>query len=55
MLQAESLLEVGWLLYSTHDMDHGTLADEMSDILGFNLGLGWKVIDIGVQGKIPEL
>jgi hypothetical protein len=54
MLQAESSSEVGWLLYSTRDMDHGALADEMSDILGFNLGLRWKVIDIGVRGTIPE-
>jgi hypothetical protein len=54
MLQAESSSEIGWLLYSTRDMDQGALADEMSDILGFNLGLRWKVIDIGVRGKIPE-
>jgi hypothetical protein len=54
MLQAESSSEVGWLLYSTRDMDHGALADEMSDILGFQLGLRWKVIDIGVRGQIPE-
>jgi hypothetical protein len=54
MLQAKSSSEVGWLLYSTRDMDHGALADEMSDILGFNLGLRWKVIDIGVRGKIPD-
>jgi uncharacterized membrane protein len=26
----------------------------MSDILGFNLGLCWKVIDIGIWGKIPD-
>jgi hypothetical protein len=54
MLQAESSSEIGWLLYSTRDMDHGALADEMSDILGFNLGLRWKVIDIGVRGRIPD-
>jgi hypothetical protein len=54
MLQAESSSEVGWLLYSTRDLDQGALADEMSDILGFNLGLRWKVIDIGVRGKIPD-
>jgi hypothetical protein len=54
MLQAESSSEVGWLLYSTRDMDHGALADEMSEILGFNLGLRWKVIDIGVRGRIPD-
>jgi hypothetical protein len=54
MLQAESSSEIGWLLYSTRDMDQGALADEMSDILGFNLGLRWKVIDIGVRGQIPD-
>lgn len=54
MLQAESSSEIGWLLYSTRDMDQGALADEMSEILGFNLGLRWKVIDIGVRGKIPD-
>ena len=54
MLQCESATEVGWFLYSTRAMDAGALADEISDALGFQLGLRWKVINIGIQGKVPE-
>ena len=53
MLQVESASDIGWLLYSTREMDAGALADEISDILGMQIGLSWKVIDMGVRGKIP--
>ena len=46
--------EVGWLLYSTREMDTGALADEIEDILGFPVGLKWKVIDTGVRGRMNE-
>ena len=35
-------------------MDAGALADEIEDILGFPVGLKWKVIDIGIRGKLNE-
>jgi len=54
MLQTETSAEIGWLLYSTREMDAGALADEMADILGMQVGLRWKTIDIGLKGKIPD-
>ena len=54
MLQVEEGTEVGWLLYSTREMDAGALADEIEDILGFPVGLKWKVIDTGVRGRMNE-
>ena len=52
MLQVEESAEIGWLLYSTREMDAGALADEMSDILGMQVGLCWKVIDTVNKGKL---
>ena len=54
MLQAEDSVEVGWLLYTTREMDAGAMADELADLVGIKVGLRWKVIDIGVKGKIPD-
>ena len=53
MLQAEDSSEIGWLLYTTREMDAGAMADEITDLVGVKVGLRWKVIDIGVKGKIP--
>ena len=47
MLQAEDSTELGWLLYSTREMDTGALADEITDTIGINVGLRWKVISNG--------
>ena len=47
MLQAEDAVEIGWLLYSTREMDAGALADEVIDAIGCNIGLRWKVISTG--------
>ena len=54
MLQAESSTEIGWLLYSTREMDTGALADEIADELGLNIGLRWKVIATGGKGKLSN-
>ena len=54
MLQAEDSSEIGWLLYTTREMDAGAMADEIADLVGIRVGLRWKVIDIGVKGKIPD-
>ena len=54
MLQAEDSSEIGWLLYTTREMDAGAMADEIADLVGVQVGLRWKVIDIGVKGKIPD-
>ena len=47
MLQAEDSTELGWLLYSTREMDAGALADEISDTICINVGLRWRVISNG--------
>jgi hypothetical protein len=54
MLQVEDSSEIGWLLYSTKEMDAGALADEIEDLVGVKIGLRWKVIDVGAKGKLPE-
>lgn len=50
ILQAEDPTEVGFLLYSTREMDAGALADEISAAVGFPVGLRWKIIDSGKKG-----
>lgn len=54
MLQVESVVDVGWLLYSLRCMDAGALAEELYDNYGIEIGLRWKVIDQGLKGKIPS-
>ena len=54
MLQVEDGIEIGWLLYSTKEKDAGALADVIEDVLGFFVGLKWKVIDIGMRGEISK-
>jgi hypothetical protein len=39
ILQVENSSEIGWLLYSTKDMDAGALVDEIADIIGLQVGL----------------
>ena len=54
MLQEENCSKIGWLLWSARNMDAGALADELSEMIGFNVGLRWKTIDTGARGKIPS-
>jgi hypothetical protein len=54
MLQVEDSVEIGWLLYSTKEMDAGALVDEIGDLIGLKIGLRWKIIDVGAKGKLPE-
>ena len=49
MLQVEDSSEIGWLLYSTREMDAGALADEIADMIGINVGLRWKTISTGAK------
>ena len=49
MLQAEDGTDIGWLLYSTREMDAGALADELSNIIGINVGLQYKGINTGTK------
>jgi hypothetical protein len=54
MLQVEDSTEIGWFLYSTKEMDSGALVDEIEDLMGLQVGLRWKIIDVGAKGKLPE-
>jgi hypothetical protein len=54
MLQVENSSEIGWLLYSTKAMDAGALVDEIAELVGIQVGLRWKIIDVGAKGKLPE-
>ena len=49
MLQVEDSAEVGWLLYSTREMDARALSDEIEDMIGIKVGLRWKTIATGVK------
>ena len=53
MLQVEDAKEIGWLLYSTREMDAGALADEISEAIGLKIGLRWMTIKTGAK-KISE-
>ena len=39
MLQAEESTEIGWLLYTTREMDAGAMVDEIADLVGVKVGL----------------
>ena len=47
ILQAEDPTEIGFLVYSTREMDAGALADDISETIGYAVGLKWKVINNG--------
>ena len=49
MLQEEDGTEIGWLLYSTREMDAGALADEIQETIGIPVGLRFKAINTGVK------
>ena len=55
MLQVEKTSPIGWLCYSTREMDAGALADEIHDILSCKVGLRWKAIPTGnTRSKIND-
>jgi hypothetical protein len=54
MLQVEDSTEIGWFLYSTKEMDAGALVDKIEDLIGLQVGLHWKIIDVGAKGKLPK-
>ena len=54
MLQADDGTEIGWLLYSTREMDAGALADEIIDAIDVNIGLRWKVINSGKKNMSKD-
>ena len=53
-LQAEESKSVGWLLYSTREMDRVRLQDILTGKLQMNVGLRWRFINSGARGAIPR-
>ena len=49
MLQEEYAFNIGWLLYSTQETDTCALVNEISDTIGTNMGLRWKIIATGAK------
>ena len=54
MLQEEDATELGWLLYSTSEIDAGALADEISDTIGIDVRLRWRVISQGQKNMSKD-
>ena len=52
-LQAENLVDVGWFVYSTWEMEADSLAAAISQHIKIEIGLRWKMISLGTRNKIP--
>jgi hypothetical protein len=50
MLQAEDTTFIGWLLYSTINIDVGGLSDAIHETLGLDVGLRWMDIRMSNKG-----
>ena len=51
MIQAEDTDFIGWFLYSTHNIDAGSLSDAIYDMLGLEVGLRWMEIRMSRQSS----
>ena len=52
-LQAENLVDVGWFVYSTWEMEADALAAAISNSIKIEVGLRWKMVSLGVRNSIP--
>ena len=53
-LQAENLVDVGWFVYSTWEMEADALSAAISSFIHIEVGLRWKMISIGTRERIPQ-
>ncbi len=54
-IQTESPVSISWLLFSTNFMNTDILKREISKFINdIPVGLRWKMISLGTQGKIPK-
>jgi len=54
-IQTESPVLVGWLLFSTNNINTDVLKHKISRFFkDIPVGLHWKMITLGTQGKIPK-
>jgi len=55
MIQMEAPVLVRWLLFSTNTTNTDMLKKEISQFIkDILVGLQWKMISLGMQGKIPK-
>ena len=52
MLQVADTAEVGWLVYSTWQMETDVLAQAIEDVINIPIGLRWKQISMGNREKL---
>ena len=52
-LQAENIVDVGWFVFSTWEMDTEALSAAISDAIKIEIGLRWKMISLGTRDRIP--
>ena len=52
-LQAENLVDVGWFVYSTWEMEADALAAAISNFIKIEVGLRWKMVSLGTRDRIP--
>jgi len=53
--QTEAPASVGWLLFSTNNTNTDILKREILMVIkDIPVGLHWKMISLGMQGKIPK-
>ena len=52
-LQAENIVDVGWFVYSTWEMETEALSLAISNTIKIEIGLRWKMISIGSRERIP--
>ena len=53
MLQVAETAEIGWLLYSTWQMEAQVLAQAIEDTIKMSIGLRWKQISQGSRERLP--
>ena len=53
-IQAENLVDVGWFVYSSWEMEAESLASAISNHIQIEIGLRWKMISLGTRTRIPD-
>ena len=53
MLQVEETTEIGWLLYSTWQMETDVLAQAIENTINIKIGLRWKQVNTSSNEKLP--
>ena len=54
MLQVADAVKIGWLVYSTWQMEAGVLAHVIESTINLAVGLRWKQIANGAKDRVPQ-